>query len=82
MSQHDMIDLDPAREAKDYRTRNLSSCLESPGRWRREAENLRAHAELPHLAEQGRRMLLHEAANADGTAAYWEDGTRGYGHVG
>jgi len=82
MSQHDMIDLDPAREAEDHRARSIGSCLETAGRWRREAENLRAHAELPHLTEQGRGMLLHEAANADGTAAYWEGGARDYGHVG
>ena len=82
MSRHDMIDLDLARKAENHRACNISSCLETAGRWRREAENLRAHAELPHLAEQGRGMLLHEAANADGTAAYWEDGARDYGHVG
>ncbi len=82
MSRHGMVALDPAREAEDRRARNISSCLETAGRWRREAENLRAHAELPHLTEQGRGMLLHEAANADGTAAYWEDGARDYGMSG
>ena len=82
MSQQDIIDLDLARKGEDHRVRSIGSCLETAGQWRREAENLRAHAELPHLTEQGRGMLLHEAANADGTAAYWEDGARGYGHVG
>ena len=81
MSQHDMVDLDPAREAEDRRTRSINSCLETAGRWRCQAENLRAHAELPHLAEQGRDMLLREAASADASAAYWEDGARDYGHV-
>jgi hypothetical protein len=81
MSQHDMVDLDPAREAEDRRTRSINSCLETARRWRREGENLRAHAQLPHLTEQSQGMLLHEAASADASAAYWEDGARDYGHV-
>jgi len=82
MSRHGMVALDPAREAENRRARNISSCLETADRWRRQAENLRVHAELPHLTEQGRGMLLREAASADATAAYWEDGARDYGHVG
>jgi hypothetical protein len=82
MSRHDVVALDHAWEAEDRRVRDISSCLETASRWRRQAENLRVHAELPHLTEQGRGTLLREAASADATAAYWEDGARDYGHVG
>jgi len=81
MTQQDMVALDPAQEAGNRRARSISSCLETAGRWRRQAENLRAHAELPHLAEQGRDMLLREATSADASAAYWEDGARDYEHA-
>ncbi len=81
MTQQDMVALDPAQEAGDRRVHNINSCLETAGRWQRQAENLRAHAELPHLTEQGRDMLLREADGADASAAYWEDGARDYEHV-
>jgi glycine/D-amino acid oxidase-like deaminating enzyme len=70
MTRQDMVALAPAQEAEYRRTRNIRSCLETAGQWRRQAENLRAHAELPHLTEQGRDMLLREATSADASAAY------------
>jgi hypothetical protein len=82
MSRDDMVPLDPAQEAEECRARSIRSCLESADRWRHHAEILRVHAELPHLTEQGRGMLLREAGYADANATYWEDGARDYGDVG
>ena len=50
------------------------SCLNSNSAWRRQAANLRQHAELTHLPAAARATLRREAEAADRQADMWLDG--------
>ena len=50
------------------------SCLTSNSAWRRQAANLRQHAELTHLPAEARATLHREAEAADRQADMWLDG--------
>ena len=53
------------------------SCLTSNHAWRRQAANLRRHAELTHLSNDARAALRREAEAAARQADIWLDGAIG-----
>ena len=50
------------------------SCLASNRAWRRQATNLRQHAELTHLPAEARTTLRREAEAAERQADIWLHG--------
>ena len=53
---------------------NRHSCLDSAVRWRREATNLRQHAQQPRLHPEVRASLRRSAESCDAQADWWLKG--------
>ena len=54
------------------------SCLASADRWRRQAEQVREHAERSYLLPRQREALLAEAEACDRQADWWVAGADDY----
>ena len=53
---------------------SMRFCHGEAARWRRQAGNVRAHADLPHLSPQAKAAVLENAASCDAQADWWDAG--------